>query len=64
MGVPSQLYIAVLGAGLWQEYVSAFPTHLDVDIFSFARYIGVTQLVPGSLSEGIVPHTAVYLLCP
>ena len=31
------------GCGLWQERVPAFPTRLDVGIFSFFHCVGVTS---------------------
>ena len=44
--------------GLQQEYISAFPIHMDV-IFPHSRCIGVAQTVSGFLLEGIVPCRAV-----
>lgn len=38
-------------AGLWQEYVSAFLTHFDVDILPVTQGVGITQWV-SELSHG------------
>lgn len=42
---------------------SASPTHFDVGFFSFET-VGVTTLVLGFLSEGIVPYVFVDLVYP
>ena len=33
-------------------------------VFSVIRGVGATQLVSGSLSDGIAPHVAVHSVCP
>lgn len=33
--IPSRLWVAMAGWGLWQDYASASPTHTDVGFFSF-----------------------------
>lgn len=35
-----------------------------MNLFLFARYIGIAHLVPGFLSQGNVPCIAVDLVCP
>lgn len=44
--------------------VSVFPTHITVDMFSFAQCVGVSQLFSGFFSEGFVPFAAIDLVCP
>lgn len=38
------------GGGTYGEGISAFSTHFNMDIFSFSRCVGVTQLVSEFLS--------------
>ena len=54
------------GCGVFGKCVSAFPIHIDVDLFSFAQCVGVSWLSSGFLSEEFVPHVAVAVdfLCP
>lgn len=40
---PPHRMVLCQGCGLWQEHVPAFPTHLDVGIFSFFHCVGVTS---------------------
>lgn len=51
-----------VGFILYQECVSAFPTHLDAGIFSFVGCVGVVQLVSRSLSQ-VSPSVSVHLGC-
>ena len=64
LGVPSSLWNTVPGWYLWWDCVSVSPTHLDVGIFFFSCYVGVTQLDLGSLSEEIVLYVLVDSVCP
>lgn len=52
------------GWGLWQEYVSAFPTHFDVSTFSFTQRVGITQRFSEYLSQGIASYVAIHSVCP
>lgn len=61
VGVPRTL---CWGSGGCGESISYLLTHLDVDIFSVAQCIGVTQLVFGFIAKGIALCVAVYLLHP
>ena len=45
---------------LWWESSQPFPTHVDVGIFSFARYVGIAHVVSGFPSEGIAEWVAVH----
>lgn len=46
--------------GLWQEFVSTFPTYFDVGIFSVVHCVGVTHLVSEFLSEEIALLVGIY----
>lgn len=45
----------VLGVEFMQRVCLTLSFHFSMGIFSFAQHVGVTQLVPRFLSEGIFP---------
>lgn len=50
---------------LWWDCISAFPVRIfNVDVFLFAWYGVVTQLVSGLLAEGIAPCVAIHSVPP
>ena len=50
--------------GLWQDCVSASPTHFIMRFFLPTQCVGVPQLVSEFLSEIILPYLTIDSLCP
>lgn len=61
--VPSWWWVVVLKMGFMGKLCLSLSC-FDTGFFMFAQRVGVSWLVFGFLSEGIVPHVPVSLVCP